>query len=334
MAVLQTSGTYTYSPTFIDIASATLRLTQTINEEETATGAQLNNTLAAANAMVKGWQVSGINLWCEEECILFPQRAQTLYSLGSSSADYATLYQSLSQTYLSTTALTGATSVTVNNVSGFTSGNFIGLQLDSGVNFWTTISGAPTGNSVPLTAALPSQMSSSTTQVCWSYATPLVRPLRCYTMRRYIYASGIENPMIMLSRTDYQNLPNKQTPGTITQAFFDPQTGQGAYQQPLAQVNLWPSPVDYTSGFRFTAQRPLQDLANLANLPDLPVEWTAAIKWNLAQEIMGELGTPTDQQQLINTMAPMWFQRIENFNREPEGVRFGVAFEPGYRVGI
>jgi hypothetical protein len=334
MAVLSTSGAYVYSPTFIDIASATLRLTQTINEEETATGAQLNNTLAAANAMIKGWQVSGIHLWCEEECILFPQKGQTLYSLGSSSTDYATLYQSLSQTYLSATALAGASSVTVANVAGFVSGQFIGIQLDSGVNFWTTINGAPAGNVVTLTAPLPSQASSSTTQVCWSYATPLVRPLRCYTMRRYIYASGIENPMIMLSRTDYQNLPNKQTPGTITQAFFDPQTGQGAYQAPLAQVNLWPSPVDYTSGFRFTAQRPLQDLANLANLPDLPVEWTAAIKWNLAQEVMGELGTPTDQQQLINTMAPMWFQRIQQWDREPEGIRFGVAFEPGYRVGI
>ena len=334
MAILQTSGTYTFSATAIDIISAALRLTQTINEEETATGAQLINSLAAFNAMIKGWQVSGIHLWAEEEAILFPQKGQTLYYLGSTSPDFATLYTGLAQTYLATTALTGAVTVTVADVAGFVAGQNIGIQLDSGVNFWTTISVAPTGNVVPLTTPLPSQASSSTTQLCWSYAVPLVRPLRCYTMRRYIYASGIENPMIMLSRTDYQNLPNKQTPGTITQAFFDPQQGQGAYTNPLAQINLWPSPVDYTSGLRMTLQRPLQDIANLANLPDLPVEWTAALKWNFAQEIMGELGTPTDQQQLIMKMADQWFQRIAAFDREPEGVRFGVAFEPGYRVGI
>ena len=207
----------------------------------------------------------------------------TPFFSASSSTDFATLYQTLSQTYLSVTALAGASSVTVANVTGFISGQFIGIQLDSGVNFWTTISGAPTGNSVPLTTPLPSQASSSTTQVCWSYATPLVRPLRCYTMRRYIYASGIENPMIMLSRTDYQNLPNKQTPGTITQAFFDPQQGQGAYQQPLAQVNLWPSPVDYSSGFRFTAQRPLQDLANLANLPSMTARDVSVVSFRMSR---------------------------------------------------
>jgi hypothetical protein len=163
---------------------------------------------------------------------------------------------------------------------------------------------------------------------------PLLRPLRVPAGRRFQYSSQIQTPLIVMSRLDYDYLPNPYNTGVITQYFYDPHTGDGAYTNAVSFMNVWPSPVDYTSGFRFTAQRPLQDLANLSNLPDLPVEWTAAIKWNLAQEIMGELGTPTDQQQLINTMAPMWFQRIQSWDREPEGVRFGVAFEPGYRVGI
>lgn len=333
MAVLTTSGNYTFSQSAIDIIAATLRICQVINEEETPTGAQLKNALAAMNAMVKGWQVSGIHLWAEEEAILLPQTGQTKYSLGSTSADRATLYDSLTQTTLAANAAAGATSVQLTSASGFNSGDNIGLQLDVGTNFWTTVSGTPNGNTVALTAALPSQMTASAAQVVWGYTLPLVRPLRCYTARRYIYQSRIENPLIMLSRTDYQNLPNKYNKGTITQVFFDPQTGQGAYQSPLAQVNLWPTPIDNRSGVRFTFQRALQDLTNLANLPDMPVEWGVALKWNLAQEIGPELGTPMDQMQLIGQMAQQWFQRIQMWDREPEGIRFGVAFEPGYRVG-
>ena len=334
MAVVATSGSYSFTQSAFDLICAALRLTQTINEEETPTGAQLTNSLAAFNAMVKGWQVSGIHVWCEEEAILFPQPNQVLYSVGSTSADHLTLWDSLSQTFLAMTAASGAGSVTVNNAAGFVTGNQIGIQLDSGVNFWTTVSGPPSGNVVSLASALPSQASASATQMCWSYAMPLVRPLRMYTGRRYVYSSGIENPLIMLARADYQNLPNKYNTGTITQCFFDPQQGQGSYSNPLAQISLWPSPVDYFSGLRMTLQRPIQDLSNQANMPDFPIEWTAALKWNLAQEIGPELSTPTDQMQIINQMAQTWFSRIQMWDREPEGVRFGVAFEPGYATGI
>lgn len=332
MAVLTTSGNYVFSQSAIDIISATLRVCQVINEEETPTGAQLINSLAAMNAMVKGWQVSGIHLWAEEEAILFPQAGQTLYSLGSTSTDNATLYENLTQTTLAATAAGGATTVQLASASGFNVGDNVGLQLDAGTNFWTTGT-AINGNTVTLAAALPSQMTASAAQVVWDYAIPLVRPLRCYTGRRYVYTSKIENPLIMLARKDYQNLPNKFNRGTITQFFFDPQTGQGAYQAPLAQVSLWPTPNNNQSGLRMTCQRPLQDLTTLANLPDLPVEWGVALKWNLAQEIGPELGTPMDQMQLIGQMAPMWFSRIQAWDREPEGIRFGFAAEPGYQTG-
>jgi hypothetical protein len=335
MAVLTTSGSYTFSQSAVEIITAALRICQVVNEEETPTGAQLTNALAALNAMTKGWQVSGIHLWAEEEAILFPQPNQPLYYIGSGSTDHATLYSSLAMTTLASTALAAATTLVLESASGFVVGNTIGVQLDSGSNFWTTIT-TVSGTTIGLTAPLPSQATAGTTQMIFSYDVPLVRPLRVYTGRRFIYNSRIENPMIMLSRTDYQNLPNKFNQGTITQFFFDPQTGtsQGAYTAPLAQANLWPSPIDNQSGFRFTAQRPLQDFANLANLPDLPVEWSVALKWNLAQEIGPELSTPMDQMTLIGKMAGTWFERIQQWDREPEAVLFGVAHEPGYHTGV
>lgn len=333
MAIIQTSGAYTFSQSAIDIITATLRICQTINEEETPTGAQLNNALAALNAMIKGWQVSGIHLWAEEEAILIPQTGQTLYNIGSSSTDHATLFSDLEMTTLATTAAAAASTLTLTSATGFNIGSNIGVQLDSGSNFWTTVTNVA-GSVVTLATPLPSQATASTQQMVFGYTTPLVRPLRLYTGRRFIFSSLIENPMITLSRSDYQNLPNKYNQGTITQFFFDPQQGQGVYSNPLAQINLWPTPQNYYSGFRFTAQRPLQDFTTLANLPDLPVEWGVAIKWNLAQEIGPELATPMDQMQLIMKMAGTWFERISMWDREPEAVLFGVAFEPGYHTGV
>lgn len=330
MAVLTTSGAYDFSQTAADIIAAALRITQTINEDETPTGAQLINSLAAMNAMVKGWGVSGIHLWAEEEAILFPQPGQTLYRIGAASSDHATLYNDLEMTTLSADAATGATTLHLEDASGFAVGFHIGLQIDTGVNFWTTVATTPGGNAVTIADALPGPMTASANQIVFGYATPLGRPLRCYTGRRFIYASQIENPMIGMAMSDYQSLPNKQNEGTITQYFFNPQTGDGVYSAPLAQLNLWPSPQDYFSGFRATFQRPLQDM-NLANLPDLPVEWNVALKWNLAQEIGPELGTPTDQMQTINQMAGTWFSRIQMWDREPQGVKFGVSMQPGFR---
>ena len=332
MPILTTGGTYTYQQAAIQIITAALRICQVVGEEETPSGAQLQTGMDALNAMVKGWQASAIHLWCEEECILFPQPGQIQYQIGAGSPDHFTLWSTVNQTTLATTVAGGGTLLPLTSATGINSGDQIGVQLDAGTNFWTTVSGIFGGSNVTIATALPSQ--ASVGEIVFDYATPLVRPLRVMGGRRILYSSKIEVPLIGLSRLDYQNMPNKYNPGTITQYFFDPQTGQGAYSAPTALVNLWPNPSDYTFGFRFTAQRPIQEFSTLANVPDFPVEWTAALKWNLAMELGPEYGTPP--QFLDATVSPQankWFGMAQGWDREPEPILFGVAFEPGYRAG-
>src|SRR5580700_9766817 len=148
---LTTSGTYGYSASVVDLLSASLRISQVIGAEETATGAQLQNGMDAMAAMCKAWQASGIHIWAEEEGILFLNGGQTLYQIGAGSPDHVTLWQTLISTSLQATASSGATTLILNSVNGgidnqsaVTAGDTIGVQLDSGVNFWTTVSGAPT----------------------------------------------------------------------------------------------------------------------------------------------------------------------------------------------
>ena len=336
MAILTTSGTYTYSQSVVQLLTAALRATQVIGESETATGAQLQNGLDAMSAMIKGWQGGGIHVWCEEECTLFLQTAQTLYSLGGSSTDNACLTSAYVQTQLAANAAASTSTISVNSTTGIASGNFIGIQLEAGTNFWTTVNGAPSGSNVTLAAPLPS--AAVIGGFVWSYGTPLMRPLRVYGGRRLIYqpqsgTGAIETPMLMMARLDYQALPNKTTPGIVTQFFYDPQQGEGAYTQPTGQMNVWPAPSSVEFGMRFTAQRPIQDIASLANIPDFPVEWNAALKWNLAMELAPEYGTPTEQVSIIKDRAEHWYGLASSWDRESESLLFGVAMAPGYRRG-
>jgi hypothetical protein len=337
---LTTSGTYTYSASAINLLTAALRIAQVIGDEETPTGPQLQNTLDAFAAMIKAWQGTGIHLWCEEECILFLQPSltavanapgQTLYQLGPGSPDHACLFQQLTQTTLASTAAAAASMITLTSAAGVQSGDNIGIQLDAGINYWTTVASTPSGNVVSLTASLPSQATGGA--IVFDYTTPLMRPLRVMGGRRYVYSSGIDTPLQMWARLDYQAQPNKMTPGTTTAFFYDPQTGQGAYTNAVGQMNVWPSPQTNQFGMRFTAQRPIQDLGTLANLPDFPVEWNAALKWNLAMEIGPEHGTPVEQMSIIDKQATKYYTMASEWDREPESIMFGVAMQPGYRRG-
>lgn len=315
----------------IDLLSAALRIGQVIGAEETPTGAQLANGLASMTALCKGWQGSGIHVWCEEEGILFLQPGQTLYYVGAGTTDQCTLWDTLIQTSLAALAAGGATTINVDSIAGINAGDNIGIQLDTGLNFWTTVEGTPSGSSVGLNAPLPSQASAGF--LVFDYTVPLYRPLRVMGGRRYDYLSKIDIPMMIWSRLDYAAQPNKYTTGTPTAFFYDPQTGQGQYSQPQGQWNSWPTPQSNVYGARFTGQRPIQDVGNLANIPDFPVEWEAALKWNLALEIAPENGVPMEQMQIIVKQAERWYQMASTWDRESESILFGVAFSPGQRRG-
>ena len=59
------------------------------------------------------------------------------------------------ETTLTANGSGGATTLTVNSITGLASGDVIGVKLDTGLYHFTTINGAPSGSTVTLTAALP-----------------------------------------------------------------------------------------------------------------------------------------------------------------------------------
>jgi hypothetical protein len=328
MALPVTSGTYNYTSSAYNIIAGSLRICNAIAEDENPTSMMASTALDAMNAMVKGWMASGIHVWAEEECVLFFNPLQTQYTMGAGSTDKVCLFNSLNQSTLSATASAGATSMSVVSSSKMAVGDSFGVQLDAGTNYWTTVT-AVSGTTITVAAGLPSQATSGA--IVFDYGTPLMRPLRVMEGRRYQYASKLETPLILLSRFDYDYLPNKSNTGYVTQFYYDPQTGNGAYSLANGLMNVWPTPQDNTFGMRFVAQRPLQDFATLANIPDFPAEWIAALKWNLVLEIGLEYGIPQEIWERAEKQAERWFMACKDWDHEPEPILFGFATQPGYR---
>ncbi len=321
-----TSGTYSWDLTAQEIIYGALRLLSAIESGEVPPANEYEDALAALNGLIKQWQGSGIHLWTEADCTLFLQPNQAQYSLGANSSDHACLTQGSLLTTLSATALAAATTVTLTSVAGIAAGSQVGIWLDAGMVFWTTALAAPVGNVVTLAAPLPSQATSGAYAA--SYASALVRPLRVPAGRLVFLqaqaAQLIEVPLMPMSRLYYASVPDKYVPGTVTQYFFDPQMGQGL-------MNVWPAPSSSATVLRFTAQLPIQDIGNSPNIAQLPQEWIACLRFNLAKELALEYDCPAPRLQAIAAMAAEKFAMAAAWDREPESGRFGVAGYPQQR---
>lgn len=331
----QTSGTYTYNPVAKKIITRAYRILAVINEDEEPTNGMLQTGMDTLSSMMKEWMASGIHVWTNEEAILFTQQYQARYLLYSGSPDHCCDANSWGLGSLGSNAATGATSITLSGNYGAwppilpAKGMNIGISLDNGTAFWTTISAAPAGLVVPLTTALPSSASAQEFSYWYDPANAIQRPLRVPAARRIDFNVGesgagtgpIETPLTnMMSRKEYMDLPNKQSPGQITQAYYNPARDQG-------EMYAWNVPMNVNSGLRFTYYRPLQDFDSVDDTADLPQEWDNCLNWNLAFELGPAYSVPAVRWDRIVATAQKKLELVQGWDRESESIYFGRGYD-------
>jgi hypothetical protein len=316
-----TSGTSSFAQTRDQIIAAAARKLYAIRAGETMNPRMLQDFATALNSMVKGWQARGLHVWTRQEATLFPQVGQRRYALALDSADHAT--QDYAATTLAADAGSGATTITVDDASDIANGDHIGIVLDDGTLFWTTVNGAPASEVVTLTAALTGAAASDNR--VYAYATKIVRPLRVVKARRFDVAVDRETPLPdPLAWADYQDLPNKNQQGTVTQVTYDPSLSTG-------YLYLWLVPSSVSELINFTWWRPIQDFNAAGDNPDLPQEWIRAITFNLAVDMAPEFRVPPDVMEGpygIGTLADKYLEEVSGFDREAESVQFGIDMGP------
>jgi len=315
---MSTSGTQTFNMSRDDILLAALRKIGAIQSGETPNAQIITDASQALNAMVKRWAVKGLHIWTQQEGVIFLQPNQASYVIGTGTTD------NNSSTYVGTqldgAVSSGATSITVSSATGISNGDNIGIVLDTGTTFWTTVSGAPSGATIALASAITGN--ASDLNGVYAYTSRIVRPIEIKSARRRDLTSNIDIPMIALSRIDYQELPNKTADGVPTQYYYDPRGGANA----TGLFYVWPVASDGHSAIMITWRRMIEDFSTAANNPDLPQEWLDTIIYNLAISLAHEYDVPAKKMATLKVLADEYLNTMETWDREPESVFFGVNF--------
>lgn len=285
------SGVTTLNPTALDIYQEVLEILQVVGDGETITTAMKAKITPSMNAMLKKWEGQGLHLWTYTEGSLFLQVGQAEY-------DFTDATTNVTNEFFPTTttadALTGASTVTLADVSNVADTDNIGI-LDATNNlFWTTVNGAPVGNVVTLTDVLPSDIASGS--IVYTYkAVSLLTVRRILDVRRR-ESDDYEIPINFESREDYFNLPNKSQTGLPIQAYY-------SRQEPEGIMYLWPSPISSSTVINFTYERETNIVTDDADTFDLPSYWLEALTYGIARRCMLKFATSPERAQVITLMA-------------------------------
>lgn len=244
-------------------------LGQTLSADELAQAASI------LNLTVSELRNNGLHLWKREMNYLFPVGSQEKYPISdTATSEWTNTYYSRA---LSSAAIAGAGTITVDSITNATSGDRIGIILDDGTRHWTTINGAPAGFTITLTAVLPSAASSG--NKAFNYTTKAYAPLRVQAdgaFRRN--TSDQDVTLASLSFSDYQKQPNKTSGGSATQLTYDFKLGTG-------YLYLWPRPADSRDVVGVPCEMPFLQFGAATDTPDFPQEFYMALIDALAAKL-------------------------------------------------
>lgn len=328
---MATSGTVTFRINRDQIIYDVLTLIGAIDPENGATPStvQTNNTARSLNKLVKFWETRGIELWERKYGVIFPQKSQGVFVLGSPgpAGDHACISTPIGagfvQTTLSANAAAAASTITVTSLTGSslnTVGNAattisstynIGIQLDTGYVQWTTVNGVPSGTTVTLTNPLTSASTAGNNVYC--YQTKLIRPLRILDgfVRQVSQTNDV--PMLIIAREQYNRFGQKQSAGTPIQMYYDPQENAG-------HLYIYPQFQACNQLLYIEFQNPIEDFTSATDDFDMPQEWVDALVFNTAYRVAPMYEVTKDKFDQLRELAKMSYEQLDGWDQETASI--------------
>lgn len=310
------SGSYDFSLAGDAILRGAIRIVKGIGGTPPANAksgqAEITEAREALNMMLKDWQSQGIGMWLNKEIIVFLAYQDGAYSLGPS-GDHATL--TLVESEVATAQDSGNNTLVLDSVSGMSSGDAVGVELDDGTLQWTTINGAPAASTITLTAALTDDV--AVDRNVYTYTTKSQRPLDVMEARLYVDA-GTEIPLYIATRREWMDITNKSYNGTPSQVYYDRQLDSGI-------LNVWPRPDKVNNYIKLSCRYPIQDIDAAANDPDWPPEVYRAVKFNVAVDLSHEYtNIDINRYRLLEKKAAYLFNTMTQYDADYGSIFFGV----------
>lgn len=282
------SADYTLDLTLNDLIEESYDQLQVGADGETLTGDMFLRAKKTLNFMLKSWEALGSFLWVTKQGTLFPVVGQYIYDFGS-----ANLSNTWYETQTSATSASGTNTITVDSDDDIQNGDTIQILLDDNTAQWTTVNGAPAANVVTLTDNLTGDV--AVDAYIRNYRDTFVPVTRIIDVRRRDSATS-EIPVIFESNEEYFQQVNKQSPGSVIQAYY-------SRTEPNGKMYLWGQPNSAVPVVNFTYDRKLQIMTEPGDFYDLPEYWYAAIVWNLAEWLIPKFGCTQMRAEYIKQMA-------------------------------
>lgn len=312
---MATSGEVSFTMTALEVVNKAFGKIGVKVAEQALEADEYQDGQDTLNLMIKSWGAQGLHLWTKDEGVLFLDIGKTDYNLGPEGDEACQLDDFIGTT---STAANVATDITVQvpSTAGMEVFDFIGIELDDKTRFWSTILLIDSDTQVTLDNAFLGPSKSGST--VFTFTNLIQRPQRVLSYRRKTFNDDNEIPVISWSRDQYFNQVNKNSTGTVVNAYYSPQLENG-------RMYVWQTASSINDLVRFTFERPMQDIVDSSDTLDFPVEWLEAIIYNLAARLVDDYDVPPAKGDRVTQKAVSflddllgWDEEMESLNLQPD----------------
>src|ERR1700752_1005817 len=299
---MTTSGTYSFSVSRDDIVRESLLNIRKLDELEIPTPQETQDCARKLNMLVKQWQgtadfAPGLKTWTRRHGHLFLSNSTGQYTVGPGGIGWTNSYVG---TTLTASAASGQPVITVASATGLSANQNIGVALNSGSLFWSTILSV-IGTTVTLNSNLTGDAAANS--IVFAYTTTAQQPVVIETA--FLRDINNDDTPLNIIRTigDYDLLPSKNNTDFVsdpTAIYYEFQLTNGVLYTDVAASQ------DASKHICMSYLEAVQDFTNPLDTPEYPQEWFLALSWGLAKQICpmyGATWTPLMQDNFTSALA-------------------------------
>ena len=301
---MATSGSVDHSVSRDNLIYDALSIAGATGPEDTPVASWVTHAARQLNNIFKAWEGLGVSLWARKTGYILPI-SSTNQALAGPSGGHVT--NSYTQTTLSADASSGASTVSVTSATGISASDYIGIELTDSTMHWTTVSGAPSGTTVTLTAVLTGAASSG--GYVYVYTTKSPRPIHLLQAWVHDQVGDTDTPIEVVPKAIYDDLGYKAVTGSGKQITYDPQLTNGVFF-------FYPRFSNGREVIGIVYQRPFEDFDASGDTPDCPQNWYDALLMALAVRLAPVYGMPAPDRQILRQEAKDALQMA--LDSEPE----------------
>lgn len=231
----------------------------------------------------------GIQVYHLKRSYLFLQKGEGVYTLGptvtasGSTNKWASAYISTS---LAADESAGQTTLTVVDAGAISSGDRIGIELDTGYLQWTTVNGSTTDNGgtldVPITKELTEKSSAGRRVFVYAATAQGRRPLEIVSAS-IRDTDGADRPIEPMLLMGYEHIAMKLAEGDVTGYYYEQTLVNGTLYLNCAANRV-------TDVVRMVYRSPPEDLDAAGNDIDFDQVWIRPLGWALTMEAAPRFG--------------------------------------------